>query len=51
MLGAGTTVKAEPLLALFETVTTTFPVVAPVGTYASEEPTYRPRSERDEVEE
>jgi hypothetical protein len=32
MLGAGTTVKAEPLLALFETVTTTFPVVAPVGT-------------------
>jgi hypothetical protein len=32
MLGAGTTVKATPLLALFETVTTTFPVVAAVGT-------------------
>jgi hypothetical protein len=34
MLGAGTTVKLTPLLALLETVTTTFPVVAPVGTLA-----------------
>jgi len=32
MLGAGTTVKLFPLLATFETVTTTLPVVAPVGT-------------------
>jgi len=32
MLGAGTTVKLTPLLALLDTVTTTFPVVAPVGT-------------------
>jgi hypothetical protein len=32
MLGAGTTVKLTPLLALLETVTITFPVVAPVGT-------------------
>jgi len=34
ILGAGTTVKVTPLLALLETVTTTFPVVAPVGTVA-----------------
>jgi len=34
MLGAATTVKLTPLLALFETVTTTFPVVAPLGTVA-----------------
>ena len=34
MLGAGTTVKLTPLLALLETVTTTLPVVAPVGTVA-----------------
>jgi hypothetical protein len=32
MTGAGTTVKIFPLLALPLTVTTTFPVVAPVGT-------------------
>jgi hypothetical protein len=32
MLGAATTVKLLPLLATPETVTTTFPVVAPVGT-------------------
>jgi hypothetical protein len=32
MLGAGSTVKVTPLLALFDTVTTTLPVVAPVGT-------------------
>jgi hypothetical protein len=32
MLGAPTTVKAEPLLATLLTVTTTLPVVAPVGT-------------------
>jgi hypothetical protein len=32
MLGAGTTVKFTPLLATPETVTTTFPVVAPLGT-------------------
>lgn len=32
MLGAATTVKLTPLLALLDTVTTTFPVVAPVGT-------------------
>ena len=34
MLGAATTVKLTPLLALPPTVTTTFPVVAPVGTVA-----------------
>jgi hypothetical protein len=34
MLGAGTTLKLTPLLALLETVTTTFPVVAPLGTVA-----------------
>jgi hypothetical protein len=32
MLGAGTTVKFTPLLGTPETVTTTFPLVAPVGT-------------------
>src|SRR5205807_2424688 len=32
MLGAGTTVKFTPLLAWLDTVTTTFPVVAPLGT-------------------
>jgi hypothetical protein len=32
MLGAGTTVKLTPLLAWLDTVTTTFPVVAPLGT-------------------
>jgi len=32
MLGAGTTVKLMPLLAAPATVTTTFPVVAPLGT-------------------
>ncbi|SRR6266403_2684085 len=32
MFGAGTTVKLTPLLAWLETVTTTFPVVAPLGT-------------------
>ncbi len=32
ILGAATTVKLEPLLALLETVTTTLPVVAPEGT-------------------
>jgi hypothetical protein len=32
MLGAATTVNATPLLAIPETVTTTFPVVAPFGT-------------------
>jgi len=32
MLGAGMTVKVTPLLAAPPTVTTTFPVVAPVGT-------------------
>jgi len=32
MLGAGTTVKLTPLLAWLDTVTTTFPVVAPPGT-------------------
>jgi hypothetical protein len=32
MLGAGSTVKLEPLLAYAPTVTTTFPVVAPLGT-------------------
>ena len=35
MLGAATTVKDTPLLALLPTVTTTFPVVAPVGTVAT----------------
>jgi hypothetical protein len=35
MLGAATTVKLFPLLALPATVTTTFPVVAPVGTVAT----------------
>ena len=34
MLGAGTTVKLTPLLAWLDTVTTTFPVVAPPGTVA-----------------
>ena len=32
---AATTVKAFPLLAAPDTVTTTFPVVAPVGTVAT----------------
>ncbi len=32
ILGAGTTVKVTPLLAWLETVTTTLPVVAPLGT-------------------
>jgi hypothetical protein len=35
ILGAATTVKLLPLLATPETVTTTFPVVAPVGTVAT----------------
>ncbi len=35
MLGAGTIVKLEPLLALPETVTTTLPEVAPEGTVAT----------------
>ncbi len=35
MLGAGTTVKLTPLLTRFDTVTTTFPVVAPLGTGAT----------------
>jgi len=35
MLGAATTVKDEPLLATPLTVTTTLPVVAPVGTVAT----------------
>src|SRR3989442_90450 len=35
MLGAGTTVKLLPLLADPDTVTTTFPVVAPLGTVAT----------------
>ena len=35
MLGAATTVKDEPLLAIEFTVTTTLPVVAPVGTGAT----------------
>ena len=35
MLGAATTVKLFPLLAVPDTVTTTFPVVAPVGTAAT----------------
>lgn len=37
MLGAGTTVKLTPLLELPLTVTTTLPVVAPVGTVATME--------------
>jgi hypothetical protein len=32
MLGARITVKGDPLLAVPNTVTTTLPVVAPVGT-------------------
>src|SRR5271157_781453 len=35
MFGAATTVNEEPLLATPLTVTTTFPVVAPVGTVAT----------------
>jgi len=35
MLGAATTVKLTPLLALPPTVTTTLPVVAPVGTVST----------------
>lgn len=35
MLGVGSTVKLLPLLATPDTVTTTFPVVAPVGTFAT----------------
>jgi hypothetical protein len=35
MLGAGTTVNEDPLLATPLTVTNTFPVVAPVGTVAT----------------
>jgi hypothetical protein len=35
IVGAATTVKAFPLLAAPDTVTTTFPVVAPVGTVAT----------------
>jgi hypothetical protein len=35
MLGAETTVKDSPLLDLLDTVTTTFPVVAPLGTVAT----------------
>ena len=35
MLGAGTTVNVKPLLPVPDTVTTTFPVVAPVGTIAT----------------
>jgi hypothetical protein len=35
MLGAPTTVKPLPLLAVPDTVTTTFPVVAPEGTIAT----------------
>jgi len=35
MLGAGTTVKETPLVADPPTVTTTFPVVAPLGTGAT----------------
>jgi hypothetical protein len=34
MLGVGSTVKVTPLLATPDTVTTTFPVVAPFGTAA-----------------
>lgn len=35
MLGVGSTVKLFPLLATPDTVTTTLPVVAPVGTFAT----------------
>jgi len=35
ILGAETTVKLDPLLATPDTVTTTFPVVAPLGTVAT----------------
>ena len=35
MLGVAITVKDDPLLATLLTVTTTFPVVAPVGTVAT----------------
>jgi hypothetical protein len=35
ILGAATTVKLTPLLATPDTVMTTFPVVAPVGTVAT----------------
>src|SRR6202034_2087246 len=35
MLGAATTVNDDPLLAILLTVTTTLPVVAPVGTVAT----------------
>jgi hypothetical protein len=35
MLGGGITVKGDPLLACPPTVTTTFPVVAPAGTFAT----------------
>ena len=35
MLGAGTTVKADPLLFAPPTLTTTFPVVAPEGTFVA----------------
>jgi hypothetical protein len=35
ILGAATTVNDTPLLALLPTVTTTLPVVAPVGTVAT----------------
>jgi hypothetical protein len=35
ILGAETTVKVLPLLAAPDTVTTTFPVVAPLGTFAT----------------
>lgn len=35
MLGGGTTVKFDPLLAILLTVTTTLPVVAPAGTVAT----------------
>ena len=34
MLGAAATVKGTPLVATLETVTTTFPDVAPIGTVA-----------------
>jgi hypothetical protein len=35
ILGATTTVKVTPVLVTPETVTTTLPVVAPVGTFAT----------------
>jgi hypothetical protein len=35
MFGGGVTVKSRPLLATPPTVTTTFPVVAPTGTFTS----------------